>query len=297
MSKVPADIDPESLYVASRRVLLDALYALADQRDALILVGAQAVYLRSKGADLAVAAFTSDADLGIDRDRLSDLPHLERAMEDAQFSLATDPTKRQPGQWFRAVEIEGEAVEIPVDLLIPEQFSGTRKGRRSARLPPHDRMAVRKVDGIELAIVDNSVVHIRSLEPDLDSRSAHIKVAGVPALLTAKAYKINDRVADHNPDRLSDKDAGDVIRLMRTSDPRAVATTFSGLLANADDRISQTASLGLRYLKEQFGRVRGPGIQMAERALTGALSEDTVRGLATAYVRELPDGSSSNESN
>jgi len=293
MSKVPADIDPEALYIASRRVLLDAVYALQDQRDALILVGAQAVYLRSEGADLAVAAFTADADLGIDRNRLSDLPRLEKAMEGADFSLAADRATRQPGQWFRVVEIEGESVEIPVDLLIPERFSGTSRIRRSANLPPHARMAVRKVDGIELAIVDNSIVQIRSLEPAVDSRSADLKVAGVPALLAAKAYKIHDRAVDPNPDRLSDKDAGDVIRLMRTSSPQIVSARFSELLADPDDRISQTAIIGLGYLKEQFGRIRGSGIQMAERALVGAMSIETIRGLATAYVRELPGGGGS----
>jgi hypothetical protein len=154
-------------------------------------------------------------------------------------------------------------------------------------------MAVRKVDGIELALVDNSVIQIRSLEPDVDSRSASIKVAGESALLTAKAYKIRDRLADATPGRLSDKDAGDVIRLMRTSNVRVVSATFSDLLRNPDDRISRTAAIGLRSLKEQFGQVRSPGIQMAERALAGALPAETIRGLATAYVRELPDGDDS----
>ncbi len=38
---------PEPLYVLARRVLLDALEALGDQQDAVILVGAQAVYLHT----------------------------------------------------------------------------------------------------------------------------------------------------------------------------------------------------------------------------------------------------------
>jgi len=288
MSKVPEDVDPEALYVASRRVLLDALYALEGQRDALILIGAQAVYLRSQEANLAIAAFTADADLGIDRTLLSDLPRLEQAMREAEFALS-DQARTQPGQWFRTVQIDGESVEIPVDLLIPERFSDTARRRRSVNLPPHDRMAVRKVEGIELAIVDNSILKIVSLEPNADPRSADIKVAGVAALLTAKAYKIHDRSVDPNPGRLSNKDAGDIIRLMSTSNPRTVALTFSELLQHSDERISQTARAGLGYLKEQFGRVRGSGVGMAEQALTGAMSIETIRGLATAYTRELPD--------
>lgn len=40
------DLDPE--YVAARGVLLDALEALAEHRNAILLVGAQAVYLRTE---------------------------------------------------------------------------------------------------------------------------------------------------------------------------------------------------------------------------------------------------------
>lgn len=297
MSKAPEGVAPEALYIASRRVLLDALYALEDQRDALILVGAQAVYLRSEEANLGVAAFTADADLGIDRNLLGDLPLLERAMEAADFKLSDDPARRQPGQWFRAIEVQGEQVLIPVDLLIPGQFSGTSPNRRSANLPPHGRMAVRKVDGLELALADNSVVRIRSLDPANDPRTANIKVAGISALLTAKAYKIHDRLADTTPGRQSNKDAGDVIRLMTTSNPSVVAATFNELLQNPDERIRETAQTGLTYLKDQFGRVRGPGIQMAEHALAGAIPVGRIRGLAPAYIKALPDISSDERAN
>ncbi len=52
-------------YVRARRVLLDALEALQDQRGAVILVGAQAIYLHVGDADLAVAPFNTDADLSM----------------------------------------------------------------------------------------------------------------------------------------------------------------------------------------------------------------------------------------
>ncbi len=142
--------------------------------------------------------------------------------------------------------------------------------------------------GLELATVDNEIVQIQSLEPNSDPRSIDIKVARTPALLVAKAYKIHDRTSDSNPDRAADKDAGDVIRLMRTSDPHDVGVTFGQLLENVDPRIKGTTLTGLGFLKEQFGRARGSGIELARRALAGALAEDTIRGLATAYVRELP---------
>jgi hypothetical protein len=50
--------DPE--YVAARRVLLDALEALGPHRKAVVLVGAQAIYLHVGEGDMAVAPFTTD---------------------------------------------------------------------------------------------------------------------------------------------------------------------------------------------------------------------------------------------
>jgi hypothetical protein len=63
-----ADDTPErpvfdEAYVAARRVLLDALTVLAPHGDAIILAGAQAVYVRTGAADLAVAPYTTDGDL------------------------------------------------------------------------------------------------------------------------------------------------------------------------------------------------------------------------------------------
>lgn len=58
---IPAD----PLYIAARRVLLNALDALHNHRDGVILVGAQAIYLQAGDADLevSVAPYTADVDL------------------------------------------------------------------------------------------------------------------------------------------------------------------------------------------------------------------------------------------
>ncbi len=56
----------DELYVIARRVLLDALEAFGPHRDAAILVGAQAIYLHTGDAELAVAEYTTDADLALD---------------------------------------------------------------------------------------------------------------------------------------------------------------------------------------------------------------------------------------
>ena len=86
----------EPLYVAARGVLLDALDALGDQREALILAGAQAIYIHTGAADLAVAEFTTDGDLVVNPEQLKTQPRLSEAMERAHFRSGL-----QPGSWLR----------------------------------------------------------------------------------------------------------------------------------------------------------------------------------------------------
>ena len=64
---------PDPLYVTARDVLLDALEALGPHRSSLVLVGAQAIYLHTGEAGIAVAPFTTDADMVIDPEGLAEL--------------------------------------------------------------------------------------------------------------------------------------------------------------------------------------------------------------------------------
>ena len=56
---------PDPLYVRARVALLDAVEALGIHRDAIVPVGAQAIYLHTGAADLAVAEYTTDADFSL----------------------------------------------------------------------------------------------------------------------------------------------------------------------------------------------------------------------------------------
>jgi len=85
-------------YIAARRVLLDALTALAPHGKAIIVAGAQAIYLRTGDSDIAVAPFTIDGDLALDPRLLSDEPELEATMTGAGFELLKQAANRtQPG--------------------------------------------------------------------------------------------------------------------------------------------------------------------------------------------------------
>src|SRR5438132_12292739 len=88
---------PSPEYVRARRVLLDALDALGPHRSAVILVGAQAVYLNVGEARESLSSFTVDADLALNPAIMPADPALQAALRDAGFAL-----REQPGLWFAA---------------------------------------------------------------------------------------------------------------------------------------------------------------------------------------------------
>ena len=92
-SQIP--MDPR--YVQARRVLLDVLSALEDHAHAIIITGAQAVYLRAGATDLAVAPYTTDGDLAVDPRLLGEEPMLEAAMTRAGLSEMRVRSNLEPG--------------------------------------------------------------------------------------------------------------------------------------------------------------------------------------------------------
>jgi len=278
-------------YIAARRVLLDALDALAGHRPAVILVGAQEIYLQAGEADLdlTVAPFTTDADLGIDPDRLGADPRIVEAMTQAGFTLKVKTGGGiEPGTWLATTKVDDDLISVPVDLLVPETLAPL-KGRRDARLPDHGKNATRWTPGLEATLLNNTELTITSLEPDLDVRTAAIRVAGPAALLVAKAHKIAERLTDGQNGRIhhiKPKDAGDVIRLMRSpASPAAVGARLAEMAR--DDRCGPSVRHGVEHLRHLFGASRSRGVELAINALAGAVDEPFLRELAPAYIAAL----------
>jgi hypothetical protein len=275
------EIDPR--YVEARRVLIDALEALAPHGRAFVVAGAQAVYLRTGDADLAIAPYTTDGDLALDPALLGDDPQLEAAMKSAGFDLSLVDGHVEPGVWVTKARNGGNEFLIPVDLIVPEG-AARGGGRRGARLGIHGKRAARRAVGLEAALVDHSPMIVAALSP-ADSRSIEVEVAGSTALLIAKAHKLHDRVAASRADRIDDKDAADVVRLMQTTSATDVGTTFIKL---REDEIARRPSMdGLTYLNDLFGRRGRPGIAMASRALRIGVPEERVEAICTAYMARL----------
>ena len=268
--------EPDPLYVAARHVLLDALEAIEPHLSALVLVGAQAVYLRVGEADLAVAPYTTDGDIALDPTQLGPEPLLEVSMEQAGFRLLEGAV----GIWQGQVEVEGVKRTVDVDLLVPESLGGP--GRRAARIPPHARRSARKVAGLEGALVDRDLYKIGALDP-ADTRQFELMVAGPAALLVAKIHKIMDRERDF--DRRSDKDALDVYRLLRVVPTQDLSQRFRRLLADPLSR--QVAETTHMQLPQLFGRVNSPGTQMAVRASHPLESGDVLAASVAALTQDL----------
>ncbi|MGH3854609.1 MAG: hypothetical protein ACRDR6_14150 [Pseudonocardiaceae bacterium] len=279
MSRFPDGISAEVITVVARRVLLDALEALQAQRDAITLVGAQAVHLRTAASELTTASYTSDADLGVDPEVLDDEPLLEQTMTAAGFTQGPDP-----GRWYRLEKIGDRIEEVVVDLMVAEKFSGSGS-RRSGVIPPHSRDATRRTLGLEPAAVDYDVMAVPSLEPERDGRVLDVRVAGVAALLIAKCHKLGERVRETSQRRVVAKDAGDVVRLMLATDAGPVRQRLELLLA--DPRAADATRQGLDYLAELFGAPRRQGVVMAIDALSAEVDADQVRALAPAYAAAL----------
>jgi hypothetical protein len=275
------EIDP--LYVEARQVLLDALDALAAHLDAVIVVGAQAVYLRTGAIDLAIAPFTTDGDLALDPSRLEDEPTLGDAMDAAGFRLEPHD-KPEPGIWLMTRRVNGKDTDFPVDLIVPSDFA-TKAGRRGARLGSHGKLAARKIPGLEAAVLDNSELEIASLGKS-DDRDVKAKVAGPTALLIAKSHKIQERLENMSrPDRVLDKDAGDAYRLMQTSDPRDCALTAARLME--DQQIGKSVRSGVEFFTDQFRASGSSGTAMAIRYFRGAIPEERVRAICTGFASEF----------
>lgn len=274
----------DELYVVARRVLLDALDALGSHRDAVIVVGAHAVYMRVGEADLSVAPYTTDGDLAIDPAKLSEIPPLEQALTKAGF---LPKTTNSVGIWIthRPTE-DNPKTEVAIDLLVPASVS-PGKGRRSARLPGHDDRAARIVRGLDGVIVDADRMEVSALEPS-DARVFEMRVAGPGALLIAKVHKIRDRAGTA---RATDKDALDVLRILRGTSTSDLAARIKRVLD--DDNARPVAERALELLRQQFADRAGEGIAMAVRAAFALEDAEEIAAscelLANDLLREIAE--------
>ncbi|MDR1118617.1 MAG: hypothetical protein LBL01_04910 [Bifidobacteriaceae bacterium] len=265
-------IEPE--YAAARKVLLDALEALEPHLPNLVLVGSQAIYLHTGDARLAVPPMTTDADLALDTERLADEPEIAAALAARGFAPGANP-----GHWI------GEG-DVAVDIMVvPHQAGTTANAARSARIPPHSKRVGRIARGLEPALVDNAWAAIVAFDAS-DRRAFTLKVAGPAALLAAKAIKIAERADDarRQPDRLKEKDALDMFRLLQAVDTQVLA---AGLDRHRDSPEAVAVSLeGMAFVA---ANARTPDDLLPRLAAAAAFGDPAIGPAFAALASQLAE--------
>lgn len=282
---------PDPLYVVARRALLDGLEALGRQRQAAILVGAHAVYLRVGEGDLATTPHTTDADLALDPTLLGGDPLLNEALRAAGFCPKTGTGGPVVGSCVIEQVVDDKTVNIDLDLLVPEAVSG--EGTRAARLGVQGDRLARKAFGLELALVDNDLMIVGSL--DADPRRFEVNVAGSAALLISKVHKVAERLDDPRRNDYIAKDSLDMLRLLRGEDLAATARVLrrarSAELEAPDATvaaaIATTVEQGLIILNAEFSRESARGCALAGRAAAGRDDPAVVAASLAVLVQRL----------
>lgn len=262
--------EPDDLYVRARRALLDAADALGSHLDAVVLVGAQALYMHTGAAELAVAEYTTDADFAIQPAELADAPLIADLLGAARITQG-----KHHGEWLSH---DG----IRIDLMVPEELAGP--GTRGAELGPHGRRTARRAKGLEAAIIDRERKTIRALDP-ADQRFVEMNVAGPGALLVAKAHKIWER--RESPPRTSDKDALDVLRLLRCIAVDDFAARLTTL--RRDTASSAVTEEAIEYLGSLFSTADAIGVEMATRAVVPHEDPDVVAASLVTLAADVLD--------
>ena len=103
-----------------------------------------------------------------------------------------------------------------------------------------------------------------------DPRTAEIKVAGPAALLVAKLHKLGER--QDQPDRLIDKDAHDIYRLLVATDTQALSQTRTGL--QNDELAGDATNQAIIYLQQLFA----PGSEALGSMMAGRASRQSSQG-------------------
>lgn len=275
---------PDTEYVVARTALLDALEALGPHRDAAVLVGAQAIYLHTGDAGLAVAESTTDGDLALDPERVPEDPEIAAAMRSKKFFRDEKESGPDIGIWSSLREIDGVPAIVKVDLLMPEAVGGG--GRRAARVKGHEKGSVLKVRGLEGCLVDRAPQVIAALDGS-DSRSFEIMVAGPAALLVSKLIKLKERTTEFEAggrDRRKNKDALDVLRILRAANTKELADTLRAL--GAEDVSADVTQEAMEALRDLFGTVDSSASQMAADAAFPEPRE-TIAASCAALTAEL----------
>lgn len=220
------------------------------------------------------ATYTTDGDLAIDPDLLSDDPDTGQALIDAGYQRGPNP-----GVLFARNGVE-------IDFMAPMGLSQHPVVEASSF--QGEAASPRRAPGLELALLDADPLHIAARE-EADGRVIELRVAGAAALTVAKLIKLEERLAGSRCDRIISKDTGDLLRLFRYCDAETIGHRLSQLTSN--EPVAPVVERATAFLRTDISRtasnlialaVADRAVNEAERQVAAAMNELS-RRLLSAY--------------
>lgn len=254
----------DSLTLATRVAIANVVRTLGGNSEALVLIGAHAIYLRTPDFRSAVAPATKDADFVLRPEVLTTIDPLDQVLVSAGYQRKGSDL---PGTWVDPTGAE-------LDFMTP----GPRRSKRSAPVPPHGQGAIQHVEGAEGCLVDFDLMPL----PDVNN--VRIRVAGSAGLLIAKLHKVHERIG--TPQRDYAKDSFDIYRLLAGTTPDEITSRLKAILASPFG--VESAESGLRLLEELFAAgADAPGSLRAGRAAAPARDAEQIALSASLLAREV----------
>ena len=108
-------------------------------------------------------------------------------------------------------------------------------------------------------------------------------MAGPASLLVSKLHKLAERLDE--PGRLKDKDALDVLRILRAVPTADLAERLRRL--QTDSRAAAVTAEAIGQLQALFGTPDAPGSGFAARALEALDPADTIKASCAALCQDL----------
>jgi hypothetical protein len=267
-------IDGFSLARASLVEAMRALHSISN--DGFIVVGAQAVYLRTAALRTTVPPFTLDGDIVADPRLVRRPRFILQTLENAGFTL-----RGHSGLYHRAATPIELRRGTEIDIFVPGRFDNYWELEGFNRA---DATAVMKQDGLELALFDKSTMDLTSED---GTSGIPVLVAGILALTVAKGWKIGERFEQGSDEFAKiDKDVLDTYRLLAASSPNELAKAMQQL--PKEPHIVDVAEKGISYLRKLCVE-SDYALDLLENYLTDPHEIRLVRASVRSLVAELSD--------
>jgi len=181
---------------AARSVMLELSRLLGEYRDDIVLIGGWVPELLLSGHVGSI-----DVDLALNHLKLQEAGYA--TIEKLLLSREYRKSEEQPYMFYRTAVVNGETIDVEVDLLAGE-YAGTGKNRRHQNI---QNIKARKARGCELAFELASEVTISGSLPNGGRDTANIRVASIVPFIVMKGMALHDR--------LKEKDAYDIYFCLR----------------------------------------------------------------------------------